>query len=166
MDWITFRGKAVLWLKEYRYVLLVLALGIVFMLLPQGGSEKKEEAVPQEQEAISEVTLQEKLEEILSQVQGAGKVRVLLSEAEGKEIQYQTDEEERSQDSYQRDTVILSDSGRNQSGLIKQINPPKYLGAIILCQGADSASVKLALMEAVSNATGLTTDRISVMKMK
>ena len=122
MDWITFRGKAVLWLKEYRYVLLVLALGIVFMLLPQGGSEKKEEAVPQE--------------------------------------------EERSQDAYQRDTVILSDSGRNQSGLIKQINPPKYLGAIILCQGADSASVKLALMEAVSNATGLTTDRISVMKMK
>lgn len=166
MDWITFRGKAVLWLKEYRYVLLVLALGIVFMLLPQGGSEKKEEAVHQEQEVISEVTLQEKLEEILSQVQGAGKVRVLLSEAEGKEIQYQTDEEERSQDSYQRDTVILSDSGRNQSGLIKQINPPKYLGAIILCQGADSASVKLALMEAVSNATGLTTDRISVMKMK
>lgn len=166
MDWITFRGKAVLWLKEYRYVLLVLALGIVFMLLPQGGSEKKEEAVPQEQVVISEVTLQEKLEEILSQVQGAGKVRVLLSEAEGKEIQYQTDEEERSQDSYQRDTVILSDSGRNQSGLIKQINPPKYLGAIILCQGADSASVKLALMEAVSNATGLTTDRISVMKMK
>ena len=166
MDWITFRGKAVLWLKEYRYVLLVLALGIVFMLLPQGGSEKKEEAVPQEQEATSEVTLQEKLEEILSQVQGAGKVRVLLSEAEGKEIQYQTDEEERSQDAYQRDTVILSDSGRNQSGLIKQINPPKYLGAIILCQGADSASVKLALMEAVSTATGLTTDRISVMKMK
>ena len=166
MDWITFRGKAVLWLKEYRYVLLVLALGIVFMLLPQGGSEKKEEAVTQEQEVISEVTLQEKLEEILSQVQGAGKVRVLLSEAEGKEIQYQTDEEERSQDTYQRDTVILSDSGRNQSGLIKQINPPKYLGAIILCQGADSASVKLALMEAVSNATGLTTDRISVMKMK
>lgn len=166
MDWMTLRGKAVLWLKEYRYVLLVLALGIVFMLLPQGGSEKKEEAVPQEQEVISEVTLQEKLEEILSQVQGAGKVRVLLSEAEGKEIQYQTDEEERSQDAYQRDTVILSDSGRNQSGLIKQINPPKYLGAIILCQGADSASVKLALMEAVSNATGLTTDRISVMKMK
>ena len=166
MDWMTLRGKAVLWLKEYRYVLLVLALGIVFMLLPQGGVEKKEDEEPLEQEAISEETLQEQLEAILSQVQGAGKVRVLLSEAEGKEIQYQTDEEERSQDSYQRDTVILSDSGRSQSGLIKQINPPKYLGAIILCQGADSASVKLALVEAVSNATGLTTDRISVLKMK
>lgn len=166
MDWMTLRGKAVLWLKEYRYVLLVLVLGIVFMLLPQGGAEKKEDAEPLEQETISEETLQEQLEAILSQVQGAGKVRVLLSEAEGKEIQYQTDEEERSQDSYQRDTVILSDSGRSQSGLIKQINPPKYLGAIILCQGADSASVILALVEAVSNATGLTTDRISVLKMK
>ena len=62
--------------------------------------------------------------------------------------------------------MIVSDSARAESGLVQQILPPTYQGAVILCQGADSAAVRLALIEAVSNATGLSSDRISVLKMK
>lgn len=166
MDWLTLRGKARLWLKEYRYVLLVLFLGIVLMLLPQSKAAEegdKETPVP---ETVVEVSLQEQLEQLLSIVQGAGKVRVLLTEAAGERVIYQTDGEESSQNTRRTDTVILSDSGRAESGLVQQILPPTYQGAVILCQGADSASVRLALIEAVSNATGLTSDRISVLKMK
>ena len=43
---------------------------------------------------------------------------------------------------------------------------PVYQGAIILCQGADSPSVRLAITQAVSKVTGLPTDRIAVLKMK
>lgn len=166
MDWLTLRGKARLWLKEYRYVLLVLFLGIVLMLLPQSKAAEegdKETPVP---ETVAEESLQEQLEQLLSIVQGAGKVRVLLTEAAGERVIYQTDGEENSQNTRRTDTVILSDSGRAESGLVQQILPPTYQGAVILCQGADSASVRLALIEAVSNATGLTSDRISVLKMK
>lgn len=166
MDWLTRLGKARLWLKEYRYVILVLVLGLLLMMLPQGKSsqQKEEEAAVPETEA--QESFQEQLEQLLSMVQGAGKVRVLLTEAEGERIIYQTDGEENAQNTKRTDTVILSDSGRAQSGLVQQILPPTYLGAIILCQGADSASVRLALIEAVSNATGLSSDRISVLKMK
>lgn len=166
MDWLTLRGKARLWLKEYRYVLLVLFLGIVLMLLPQSKAAEegdKETPVP---ETVAEESLQEQLEQLLSIVQGAGKVRVLLTEAAGERVIYQTDGEENSQNTRRTDTVILSDSGRDESGLVQQILPPTYQGAVILCQGADSAAVRLALIEAVSNATGLTSDRISVLKMK
>lgn len=166
MDWLTLRGKARLWLKEYRYVLLVLFLGIVLMLLPQSKAAEegdKETPVP---ETVAEESLQEQLEQLLSIVQGAGKVRVLLTEAAGERVIYQTDGEENTQNTRRTDTVILSDSGRAESGLVQQILPPTYQGAVILCQGADSASVRLALIEAVSNATGLTSDRISVLKMK
>lgn len=166
MDWLTLRGKARLWLKEYRYVLLVLFLGIVLMLLPQSKAAEegdKETLVP---ETVAEESLQEQLEQLLSIVQGAGKVRVLLTEAAGERVIYQTDGEENSQNTKRTDTVILSDSGRAESGLVQQILPPTYQGAVILCQGADSAAVRLALIEAVSNATGLTSDRISVLKMK
>lgn len=166
MDWLTLRGKARLWLKEYRYVLLVLFLGIVLMLLPQSKAAEegdKETPVP---ETVAEESLQEQLEQLLSIVQGAGKVRVLLTEAAGERVIYQTDGEENSQNTKRTDTVILSDSGRAESGLVQQILPPTYQGAVILCQGADSAAVRLALIEAVSNATGLTSDRISVLKMK
>ena len=166
MDWMTLREKARLWLKEYRYVILVLVLGILLMMLPQGKTEeKKEESIPIPETEAQE-TVQEQLEQLLSMVQGAGKVRVLLTEAEGERVVYQTDGEESSQNSKRTETVILSDSGRAESGLVQQIIPPTYLGAIILCQGADSASVRLALIEAVSNATGLSSDRISVLKMK
>jgi len=41
-----------------------------------------------------------------------------------------------------------------------------YRGAVVVCQGGDNASVRLAVVEAVSNATGLTSDRITVLKMK
>ena len=166
MDWLTRSEKVRLWIKEYRYVILVLIIGILLMMLPQGKTEEKKDdnvLIP-ETEAVE--TLQEQLEQLLSLVQGAGKVRVLLTEAEGERVIYQTDGEQRSQDSKRADTVIVSDSARAESGLVQQILPPSYMGAIILCQGADSASVRLSLIEAVSNATGLSSDRISVLKMK
>lgn len=166
MDWLTRSEKVRLWIKEYRYVILVLVLGILLMMLPQGKTEEKKDdnvLIP-ETEAVE--TLQEQLEQLLSHVQGAGKVRVLLTEAEGERVIYQTDGEQSSQNSTRADTVIVSDSARAESGLVQQILPPSYMGAIILCQGADSASVRLSLIEAVSNATGLSSDRISVLKMK
>ena len=166
MDWLTRSEKVRLWIKEYRYVILVLVLGILLMMLPQGKTEEKKDdnvLIP-ETEAVE--TLQEQLEQLLSQVQGAGKVRVLLTEAEGERVIYQTDGEQSSQNSTRADTVIVSDSARAESGLVQQILPPSYMGAIILCQGADSASVRLSLIEAVSNATGLPSDRISVLQMQ
>lgn len=166
MDWLTRSEKVRLWIKEYRYVIMVLVLGILLMMLPQGETEEKKDdnvLIP-ETEAVE--TLQEQLEQLLSQVQGAGKVRVLLTEAEGERVIYQTDGEQGSQNSTRADTVIVSDSARAESGLVQQILPPSYMGAIILSQGADSASVRLSLIEAVSNATGLSSDRISVLKMK
>lgn len=139
-------------LEKYKYALLILAVGIVLMLLPQ-----KEEAVEDTPEPQTQVTLEERLEAILSRVDGAGEVKVLLTEAAGSETLYQTDE---------TDTVILTDSQRSEEGLVRRRDPPEYLGAIIVCKGADDARVKLAIVEAVSDVTGLGADKISVIKMK
>jgi stage III sporulation protein AG len=110
-----------------------------------------------------------RLEEILSCIDGAGKVRVFLSEAAGEQTIFQTDEEVSSgasSSSSSSQTVIISGSDRTEQGMIVQIIPPRYQGAVIVCQGADRASVRLAIVEAVSNATGLASDRITVLKMK
>jgi hypothetical protein len=37
---------------------------------------------------------------------------------------------------------------------------------VIVCQGGDQPEVKLAVVEAVCDAVGLTADKISVLKMK
>ena len=62
--------------------------------------------------------------------------------------------------------AIIGAADGPTSIVVAQALNSKYLGAIILCQGADHADVKLQITQAVSRATGLGTDRISVLKMK
>ena len=66
MDWVTLREKLRLWLKEYRYVILVLFLGIVLMLLPQSNEREEGDTEAPVAETVAAVSLQEQLEQILT----------------------------------------------------------------------------------------------------
>lgn len=139
------------------------------MLLPTDENHTESTLQPSTQTLPSKETLQEQLSELLSQMEGAGKVQVLLTQATGEKTRYQTNDDNTSAEHSQTnrtDTVILTDSSRNQVGLISQVDPPTYLGAVVLCQGAENSAVKLAVTQAVSNATGLGYHKITVLKMK
>lgn len=164
MDRVVAKEKVGGVLRRYKYALLILAVGLFLMCLPSG-SGNQDEAVPETVEPDTQVDIATQLEQILSQIDGAGKVQVMLSPATGEETYYQTDDD-RGADSDRSDTVIITDADRAQQGLVRKIDPPTYLGAIVVCQGADRATVRLAIVEAVSHVTGLGTDRISVLKMK
>lgn len=145
------------WFRKYRYVLLVLLAGLALMLLP-GPAETAQEPVqllPEPETANMET----RLEAILGRISGAGEVAVMLTESAGETVIYQTDGEN-------GDTVLVTDAQRNEEGLVRSREPPRYLGAVVVCRGADSAAVRLAIVEAVSNVTGLGSDRISVLKME
>jgi len=155
-------------LKKYRYSILILLIGFILMAIP-GQNQRKVTAGSDETNAIKEITLEVRLSAVLSQVSGAGKVEVLLTPSVGEEVIYQTDQDSSIADTSNHnksETVTVTDSERNQLGLIKQINPERYLGAIVLCQGADDPTVCLAIVDAVSKATGLGANKISVLKMK
>lgn len=155
------KGKEVF--QRYKYVVLVLLIGVALLLIPS--RETVQNAAEHTEEPAAE-TIEERLSKILSQIEGAGKVAVYVSVAEGELVIYQQDEDLNS-DGYGRfDTVTVTDSNRNQSGLIQQVMPPKYQGVIVVCQGAQKASVRLNIIEAVAKVTGLGTDQISVLKMK
>ena len=76
MDWIALKETGSSWVKRYKYLLLVLITGIFFMCLPSG---KEPDAPLQSIEEPSPQDLQDSLSEILSNLYGAGKVKVLLS---------------------------------------------------------------------------------------
>lgn len=159
-------------LAKYKHVLLILLVGIGLMLLPSGGKSSAQElptptAAPEQIQQTQ--TLQEQLSSFLSRMEGAGRVEVLLTLATGEETLYQTDSDRTTADRSEtdrQDTVIVSDSGHNETGLVCQVNPPTYLGAVVLCQGADNSAVRLAITQAVANATGLGTHKITILKMK
>lgn len=153
-------------IRMYKYPILVAVLGLALMLLPSKAPEAEAEPAPV---SAQEQTLEQRLEQILSGIAGAGEVRVLLTEEEGRQTLYQTDSSDESDASGTRrsdDTVLVEDSSRQEQGLIRQTLEPKYRGAVVLCQGADQASVRLAVVEAVSCVTGLGADQISVLKMQ
>ena len=162
MDWPGLKSTAAEYVRKYRYVALLLLAGLLLMALP----EKQEPLpAPVQPQGSADSCLEEQLEEILSRVKGAGKVEVLLTQRCGEEILYQTDSD--TGDSVNReDTVILTDSDREETGLVRQVLPPVYLGAVIVAQGGDSPAVKLAIVEAVMDVTGLRSHQITVLKMK
>ena len=166
--------KAVIldFLKKYKFVALILLLGFALMLIP-GRKERQSNAAVTQSNVSSEsentYSNQEVLSQVLQSIDGVGKVKLYLSVLEGEESIYQTDTHtsvSSDASSTQIDTIIITNADRGQGGLIRQINPPVYLGAIVVCQGADSPAVRLAIVDAVSKVTGLGADRISVLKMK
>lgn len=160
MDLETGKQQFITFVKKYQYVLLVVLVGVVLMLIPQ--SPRESQTVTQTEEVV-EVDLQMQLAAILGQISGVGKVKVLLTEAAGADTVYQVDTR---QNQANADTVIITDRNREETGLVKQIFPPVYRGAVVVCQGADSAGVRLNVVDAVKSVTGLSSDCITVLKMK
>lgn len=156
----------ILW--KYRYAALILIIGMIILLIP--GKKISSEIQTEEIDYSSKDIIHENsLEEVLQTIQGAGNVKIFLSIASGEEILFQNNTDLSGSGENRREqveTVLVTDSQRTQNGLIRQINPPKYLGAIVVCEGADNPAVKLAITQAVSKVTGLGTDHICVLKMK
>jgi len=167
MDKVDIKSRLQQLLKKYKYVVLIIIIGIVLMMLPTNKPEGNSDNNTSYSEDAAELATDVKLADILSTIRGAGEVKVLLSVAAGEEKIYQIDEDiSDNSGNIRRSTVVVSDSSRNQQGLIKQIIPPAYLGAVVVCEGGDDPVVRLSIVDAVSKLTGLSTDKISVMKMK
>lgn len=166
MEIRSFYKKLPQFFHKYKYVGLVLLIGIVLMLLPTGSDKNTTTGAQQVQNVQQEPSVEEQLAAVLRQTKGVGEVKVLLTKGEGEETLYQTDTEMSSGEADRSSTVTVTDAERNQTGLVRQVNPPTYLGAVVVCQGADDPQVRLAVVDAVSKATGLKANCISVLKMK
>ena len=68
--------------------------------------------------------------------------------------------------SRQQETVTLNRGSGYEDVVITQQMDPVDQGAVVVCQGADQPSVRLAVTEAVAALTGLSSDKITVVKWK
>jgi len=108
-------------LEKNKAAILVLLLGILLLALPSGKSND----VHTPGDSAEFDTEEEKLCAVLEQIEGSGRVYVLLRQ--------------------------------DREG---------FGGAVVVCDGADSASVSLEIVRAVAAYTGLGSNRIIVLKMK
>ena len=148
-------------LEKYKYALLVVAAGVVLLLLPGGGEEKNQE-VPQQAETFDLVEFEKKLAQVLSQVQGAGRVEVVLTLAGGSRQVLAQDRDRDRDGGVGSTTVTIGKGSGSQDVVALQTLAPSFRGALVVCPGGGDPQVRLALIQAVSALTGLGSDRISV----
>lgn len=161
------REKAEQLWKKYRLVLLSVLAGLLLMLFPLDTGHEKTEEVLQERETFSLEETERRMEEILGRIEGTGKLQLMLTLKSGSQLQLAEDTD-RSVDGDElqtkQETVTLNRGSGYQDVVVTQQVYPSYQGALVVCQGADRAAVRLAVTEAVSALTGLSSDKITVVK--
>ena len=165
-------GKPLLALFErYKFVLLVILAGVALLLLPSTGGEGDRPPPAEEDHSggFQVEDLERRLEEVLSQVAGAGEVRVVLTvRSTARQVLAQdgrSTQRGEELDSTLTTVVVSQGSGTQEPVTIQQLSP-QYQGALVVCSGGDDPSVRLHMVEAVSALTGLGADKISVCKGK
>ena len=160
--------------KKYKYVILVIFLGILLVSFPSG--EKAVETGGFRGEIQFDVSdFEKEIEKALSSSLGVGRVKVILSLDSSVENVYA---KEARQSSKKQESGVVSEatsdmkpqilsegSGRQSPIVVKEIYP-SFRGALVICDGADDISTKARVIDSVSALTGLSSDRISVIKMK
>ncbi len=166
--------KIKLKLSEHKYVALILLVGLILLLLPTSTEKSTDPPATQpEATAPDAADAERRLEEILSLIDGAGQVRVLLTlKSDGERVLARETEQSAETDgggSRQecRDSALVVEKGSGQSGEVEvKYLYPEYRGAVVAAEGAGSATVRAELLEAVKAATGLGATDIKIVKMR
>ena len=157
---------------KYKFVALVVLMGVVLLLWPSG---KKEISAAAGQTAGAAVTdaaqLQREMEEILSKISGVGQVQMMLTvDTDGRrqlaqDVELSYSGSVSAPEDYSRSSqTVLVDGGSGDETVVTETRYPTYRGALVVCEGGDRADVRLAVTEAVAALTGLSADRITVAK--
>ena len=142
-------------LRKNKLLLVLLLSGLLILMLPTKGEN---ETASNDVTSLPEFSVQsqeKRLASVLEKIDGAGKVSVLLSVDGSIERTLAQNGEE---------ALVLSGKGGEKIVDIRYTKP-KYLGAVIVAQGADDPQVKMNITSAVSGFTGLGSNKIIVVRM-
>lgn len=169
------KGVQKVW-ERYKFAILILLIGVGLLLWPDGkriretsGCECPAKGEMTEAERTS--AFQHEIEEILGKISGVGQVQVLLTLdtdgerhlAQDTQLSYRGSTASPDDYSKRSETVLVENDFGEESIITRQVYPT-YRGALIVCQGGDRPDLQLALVNAVSVLTGLSSDRIAVAK--
>lgn len=164
-------------------LLVIISLPVKDKAAADGAGTSKEttKAAEYVQESTSDYAseLEGKLEKILSQVEGAGKVMVLVTFKDSGELIVKSDISESTktegvtadgqligEKKVEEKVIFGKESDGSLSPYITKTVYPEISGVLVLAQGASDTGVMVRLTEAVSAALGIEINKIKVMKME
>lgn len=150
--------------KAVIIIVCMLGLGVVMLM---GGGNSSKTAVKRED--VSTVSINRELEKILSQVEGAGKVKVLINYNQSGEkilaydMESNINEKESGKENNSKSEVVYD--GNKMPVILKEYMP-KVEGVIIVAQGGNIENVKNQLIAGTVALLGIEQHKIEVLKMK
>lgn len=133
------------------------------------------------EESTSNNDIEYRLENILSDIRGVGKVKVLVTYSQTNQVipmydedstQTTTEETDSSggtritNESSSKKDIIYEEKDNKKSPITQSIVSAKIEGAIVTAEGAKNSEVKTNIIQAVEAVTGLSTYKIQVFEMK
>lgn len=175
--------------KEQWIVLLLVGILIMTVLIPaekntstgsrlyENQTETEKQQNMPDQEAWD--GYEEKLEELLCQLEGAGQVKVMITKSASRESIVEKDrpysiqmnqsggenDTKSQQENREETTVFEKDSQGNETPYITKTLAPQIEGVLVMAQGGDNAVVARNITEAVMALFGIEAHKIKVMKM-
>ena len=148
---------------------LAVAVGVLAMLLlllseflPGSSTQKTVvSAVPTAAVSQYQTQLEQQLEELISQLQGAGKTTVMVTLTTGEETVYAVDTQ--TGDVQQQETHVLLQDG---SALAETTYLPQVCGVAVLCEGGGDVRVAARITELLHSLLDLPANRICVEQRK
>ncbi len=163
-------------IQKYRTWVLLFFAGVLILGLastPNTTAAKAAQETAQTQASIGEfdlVAFQAELERKLGEIEGVGRVSLVLTLDTTQEAIYAADIRQTKQNeaatSYESTLATMSQGSYGQQPIpVKQMYPT-FRGAMVLCDGGADASVQLAVTQAIGAVCGLGADKIAVLKMQ
>ena len=178
-------------------VILVVTLIIINLIWNGGGEDSKQEPAVDPNKKLAEQiddqnatvstasltaqdTLALQLEEILGQIEGVGKVKVLITYSQTSQTVPMYNEDTSQKDTEETDTsggtrkiietdvqkeIIYQETDGEKTPITQSVVSPKVEGAIITAQGATDTNIKANIIQAVEAVTGISSHKIQVFAM-
>lgn len=136
--------------------------------LPQPKSSSAPDAVAVSDSAADSAygkQLEQRLQALIVQLEGAGQTEVMVTLAEGSQTVYATDTETDA-DGSRREQHLLLEEGSDPPALAETTRPPAVQGVAVLCEGGGNAVVQARVTEIVTVLTGVGASHITVEQLK
>lgn len=166
--------------KKIIYILFI--AGFILLIFPNFFKYKKNKIIEDSNNQKFIEKIQQDLEDMVSNIEGAGKSKVLITLEEGEETIYLAEKKENSQtvtdensysqnlkrktDDIEKKYITTKDSNGNENPVIIKKLEPKIRGAVISCQGAKNKEVRKSIIKIVSVALDINSSKIYVTKFK
>lgn len=172
------RGQRLLEQRTMRRILIVCGIaGIALILLSEWLPKRTTKQATASTDARAyALETEQRLTALVSNIEGAGACRVMVTLENGVEYVYATEQRinsDRQQDDTrltQRDdsetSAIVIDTGNGREGLLVTEIQPAVRGVVVVCEGGDDETVCKRVSEAVTVALNISSKRVCVTKLR